>query len=528
MNTQNNNNNRVISPVKSVIQTISRNKVNFVTLILLVVYVIVVCNLLLNMQNKLLSSWSSIFVILIMITFTYLIYTTLVADTGVENIGFDVFKCIVVFICYIFLACFFYYHTPGGYIMDHFSTSIYICILSIGLFCALYLYIYIMFWFYSKKTFGDTVSAAFDALENAKTYINKIMLFFLIGVVAITVISLLVSFLVTEYNKLSSMSTASFAVNIITIIIFAAIVFQFITYTNFYQNSPLTQLIINSIFYIPCLLIALFNVIFQMLKVTLPIEIVLFVVAVAINLIYYYYPYVTSKIDKQGGTLLIDNPVNINKEIMLDSYQNLNKTTDQPAPMDANNETDYKKYNYGYAISFWFYIDDANPSISNAYTKYTSLLNYGNKPNISYKGTTNSIMVTMDLVPKSPNSTSEDSTEGDKVIYVKKDVLLQKWNNMIINYNGGTLDIFYNGELVKTSIEVVPYMNYDALTVGSENGINGRVCTVNYFNAPLNIQQINALYNSMKSKNPPVNTTSEQTIVNEKNMIKKGKALYFS
>jgi hypothetical protein len=103
---------------------------------------------------------------------------------------------------------------------------------------------------------------------------------------------------------------------------------------------------------------------------------------------------------------------------------------------------------------------------------------------------------------------------GNRIIYVKKDVLLQKWNNIIINYNGGTLDIFYNGELVKSAIEVVPYMTYDTLTVGSESGIHGGICNVKYFNKSLNVQQIYYLYNSVKDNTPPTYKNTDETIIN--------------
>jgi len=96
--------------------------------------------------------------------------------------------------------------------------------------------------------------------------------------------------------------------------------------------------------------------------------------------------------------------------------------------------------------------------------------------------------------------------------------LLQKWNNIIINYNGGVLDVFLNGELVKSDIGVVPYYTLDNLTIGENDGINGGICNVVYFNKPLTATKINNLYNSVKFKTPPTTNDSNTTIINYKNV----------
>ena len=91
--------------------------------------------------------------------------------------------------------------------------------------------------------------------------------------------------------------------------------------------------------------------------------------------------------------------------------------------------------------------------------------------------------------------------------------LLQKWNNIIINYSGGTFDVFLNGELVKSSIEVVPYYTLDNLTIGENGGIKGGICNVIYFRHALSSPNIYYLYNLIKNRTPPTLNDSNETIL---------------
>jgi hypothetical protein len=84
-------------------------------------------------------------------------------------------------------------------------------------------------------------------------------------------------------------------------------------------------------------------------------------------------------------------------------------------------------------------------------------------------------------------------SNGNVIVYKRKNVQLQKWNNLILNYSGGTLDIFYNGELSRSVENIVPYMTMDEISVGESNGLGGGICNLVYFKESLTSQQIKYL-----------------------------------
>jgi len=133
-------------------------------------------------------------------------------------------------------------------------------------------------------------------------------------------------------------------------------------------------------------------------------------------------------------------------------------------------------------------------------------------------------MVTMqqkNLQDITNNKLIDFDEKGNRILYLNNNFLLQKWNNIIINYSGGTLDIFLNGKLVRSSIEVVPYYSYDNLTIGENEGIKGGICNVVYFRKPLTSTNVYYLYNTVKDRTPPVLNDSNETILT-KNINKLG------
>lgn len=160
---------------------------------------------------------------------------------------------------------------------------------------------------------------------------------------------------------------------------------------------------------------------------------------------------------------------------------------------------------YRFSISFWLFINSTNESTN----KYISLLNYSNNPNIMYNASTNDFIIAVaeneqvssqiDFDAKNINT----NPELFNTIYSNKNIALQKWNNFVINYDAGTIDIFYNGELVSSTNQVLPNLVHHELKVGSPGGISAGICNVVYYRHPLDIITINNLYNLSKSTGVP-------------------------
>jgi len=177
--------------------------------------------------------------------------------------------------------------------------------------------------------------------------------------------------------------------------------------------------------------------------------------------------------------ILLENPIYTDKRTTISQYKDIGNAVGS--------------FNYNYAVSAWFFIHEQPPGHSVANTEFTSILNYANKPNFLFNVEKNTLRIAI-----------KNALDKETVIYETKDFPLQKWNNVVVNYNGGTLDVFINSKLVGSTSNVVPFMSYDAITAGTDKGVSGGVCNVTYFAAPLSLSKIKLFYKSLKSKNPPI------------------------
>jgi uncharacterized membrane protein len=169
-----------------------------------------------------------------------------------------------------------------------------------------------------------------------------------------------------------------------------------------------------------------------------------------------------------GGDLIVHNPCELNK---MSSYPVSNP------------------YQYNYTLSFWVYLDATSRGFSQSSNEYTDIVLYGDNTLIAYNSSLNTLRTVM-------------KNKSKKTFYDMHDIPLQKWNHVVLSYANGTLDLFLNGELQKSTV-AVPETSSQEVIVGAEQGAQGRLCTLMFYNRVLTMDEIQALYTQFKDKNPP-------------------------
>ena len=493
------------------------------------------------------------------------------ADNYVEkfNINYERIKMLILFFCFITLIITFYNINPGGAASQYFGYSLLLTII-IAVFAFLYVIIlmtlpndqgkmeknllsnfsnfgtigtisFIVFLiiitilisinkdsFFANKEktagviiilliicilwsillggnlFSETTN---NVVDSKKLGFFKKSLLILFGLI---ISGLLIFWITYNIQNLSGKTGLdSFILNLLLVVVILSLIYKTIHVklpAGNTKKNAFFNLISSSFLYIPCLVSGMFDWISKsavgQYHATDTTSLLMLGITILLIIIYFKSSSVFNSISTQGGKQLVNKPVYTDFEYNLGNYIDLNDGSD--------------KFDYQFAISCWVYIDAVPPNTSASYNKFTSLLNFGNKPNISYNAKLNTLMITMqqkDLNNTTANKLLDFDDEGNRIIYINKNMLLQKWNNIIVNYNGGTLDIFLNGELVKSSIEVVPYYTFDSLTIGENNGIKGGICNVIYFRHPLTSQNIYYIYNTIKDKDIPTLNDSNKTIM---------------
>ena len=326
---------------------------------------------------------------------------------------------------------------------------------------------------------------------------------------------------------------------LIIVVGLAIIYFVFVNYLK--QQTGALGLLIHLIFYIPCLFSDFIQYLKEDLAITPPIVFLLFIIEIILIIIYFYVPKLASFFNKLNSNLLLNDPVELNKELIIAdsstfllneehsllasihklenklksenaitklfaSMKNIfiyDKKSDTHPNSIPNEIPNYRNNNY--AISFWVYV---NPGAASTigYEKESTILDYAEgKPKITYVN---------NGADKKNKYIVYFSNNKPEISNYELTVTNQQWLFFAINYYDSTADLFINGNLERSMFfnnENIPYTGRptDSIKIGDKNGLNGAICSVNYYSSPMSIYTISNTYNILRYKNPPVILSSK-------------------
>jgi hypothetical protein len=298
------------------------------------------------------------------------------------------------------------------------------------------------------------------------------------------------------------------------------------------KNNPTSQKVTYLTFfwkflmYLPCLLLIFLDYMRRQFSITTKPIWLLLLLEFGLVAAFIVTPIVLQKISTKDGIQLLKGPVYLNEEHTLGSFETLHVDARKIDP-DKRSVTFYDKtgvdvttkldktFAYHYALSGWFYINPQPPNTSGAYTQYTPIINYANKPVVEYNGQLQSLRVRTETsdAPECQGRKKKGGALGPNDIdynpvmvelFATTDVLYQKWNHVVINYDGGTMDVFLNGSLVGSSSGITPFLTYENVTAGQDNGLQGGLCNIMYYNNPLTQGSIKMMYQLLRDKKNPV------------------------
>jgi hypothetical protein len=155
-------------------------------------------------------------------------------------------------------------------------------------------------------------------------------------------------------------------------------------------------------------------------------------------------------------------------------------------PMGSNG---IPKYSYHYALTSWVYLQKIDsPDRQLIYS-------FGSRPSLYYQPYDSSLLVILNA-----------GTSDEKILYKTTEILFQRWNFIVMNYNYGTLDLFINNNLVGTYPSVLSKLDpADLLIVGSSKNKNlGGICNMKYYELPIGSRKINSIYTTFHNKKIPI------------------------
>jgi hypothetical protein len=248
-----------------------------------------------------------------------------------------------------------------------------------------------------------------------------------------------------------------------------------------YNMTGLTGFIVNFIFFIPCLLSDFVEYMYGDFATTPKVVYILFVFELILILLYLYLPKLLKKMSEREGNIIIDKPIRINYKNDATNYIDM-QTNSEPVDLSAITRTAINLRDK-YAISMWIYVVPMSPNHV-PYNTEANIFNFSRHPQITYNGTDKRFSIYY------------SNSETD--IF---DAPLEKWNHILVNYTRDKADLFLNGVLAKTHTRVRADESFnvgDILTTGQENGLQGGIARVVYYERSLLHYEIVMAYNYEK------------------------------
>lgn len=279
-------------------------------------------------------------------------------------------------------------------------------------------------------------------------------------------------YILTTLYSYQTKATRDAAISITVIGIAAFLLSLNMTPEQIRTFSPAAEgyLIKRILLILPCIYIFIVNGIKEALNASTPTSRIILLINTTIITLYL----ILSRINLFKPKLLLNEPV------YLDSERKI--AEENESVFEEIKDNKYKK-----SISFWLNIN----KVKDRDIDY-NIITVSDK----FKFTFNEKYEELKLHVYNSDGTKE-------VLFSYQNILFQKWNNIILNYRNGTMDVFINSILVNSQPGVILKNVYSSVIVGENGGLNGGICNVKYYDNALTLEKIERLYNASKNNNPP-------------------------
>jgi hypothetical protein len=353
----------------------------------------------------------------------------------------------------------------------------------------------VLFWLLWSKNVNNhvKVSETSNFLESKFAYLIKIICVFIFFV-------LLIYWAIASLIALRTkrLGWFEFIINFAILGLFVWLIVKYYFKISEDSRRPkFIKFILNIIYFIPCLVTDSYLVIKQAYdEKFVRLLLVLILIITAFVKIQSFKQLLVN----QNGRLIVESPISLDKSHVV-TIADL-----WPYKSIAN------EFSYNYALSFWVNID-AFDKISTS-QECISVINYFNFPNICYRHSPTDSETKRIIAPQLSFQFQPQNDNNKYTLNVPLDI--QKWNHIVINYSNNILDVFCNNNLINTLQVVMPSQKGGSgiFTIGSDQGIQGAVCNMNFYENPLSLYQISYLYNLVYLLNPPILLNTGDSIKN--------------